>query len=78
MTTMQHRYPAVGETWTFQSCLKHGCPSSFPYDWKKFPLCVAFEVTKIEEFYAELVECGCFEFGKTAPRLHDPSKRTAP
>lgn len=70
MTTMERRYPVVGETWTYQSCLKHGCPAKFPYDWKKFPVCSSFEVTKIEDFHKELVECGCLEFGKTSPRLH--------
>jgi hypothetical protein len=70
---MSSAQPKVGETWTLQSCLKHGCPSPFPYDWKKFPVAAVIEVTRIEPYFKEMVECGCMELTRVNPRLHDPA-----
>ena len=68
--TGEKRYPKVGETWTFQSCIAHGCPSSYPYDWKKFPVAQSFDVTDIKDFYKDLVDCGCMQYGCKSPVLH--------
>lgn len=72
MTTTKLRYPVIGETWTFQSCLKHGCPSPYPYDYKKFPVALHEVIDEIKEYMKELVECGCMEAGQVNPRLHEP------
>lgn len=67
------RYPAIGETWHMVGCTKHGCPSPYPYDFRKFPLKMSMEITEIADYYKELVDCGCMAFGEGSPRLHEPA-----
>ena len=78
MTTK--RQPAVGETWTIQSCMRHGAPKPSTHDWTKEPVALGVTITVIDPTHVALVECGCMEFGEVPARLHrkpEPPKPAA-